>query len=78
MVQYHRYANPVSPKVTTSTVTAAIITLVLYVLDQIVGDLPAVVEGAVLVVVTAVATFVAGFQTTDPLRAVRSRQTDIG
>lgn len=78
MVHYHRYANPVSPKVTTSTVTAAIITLVLYVLDQIVGDLPAVVEGAILVLVTAGATFAAGFHTTDPLRAVNSRHDDIG
>lgn len=74
-----REDNPVSPKVTTASVTAAITTLIMFVLDQIpwVRDMPTGVEGAILVLVTAGLTFFAGYQTTDPLRQPESRQSDL-
>ncbi len=63
-------SNPVSPKVTSATLTTAAVTLVMYVLGQIsfVADMPELVKGALLVLVTAGLTFAAGYMRRDPLR----------
>lgn len=64
------YSNPVSPKVTVSTVAAAITVLVLYGLSRIqaVGDLPEGVQLAVGTLILAAVTFGAGYQKNDPDR----------
>lgn len=64
--------NPVSPKVISSTVTVAVTTLVMYLLGQIdaISAMPDTVQAALLVVVTAGVTYVAGYATTDPRRQV--------
>jgi hypothetical protein len=75
--------TPVSPKVTASTVTAGVVTLVMYLLAQIpaVGAMPAAAQGALLVIVTAAVTYAAGYVTRDPLRGDagrHSRPADVG
>ena len=62
--------TPVSPKVTAATVTAAVTTLVLYLLAQVafIAAMPAYVQGALLVIVTGAVTYVAGYLRRDPLR----------
>lgn len=64
--------TPVSPKVTTAGVTTAGVTLVMYLLGQwsFVAQMPGPVQGALLVLVTAAATFAAAYTKGDPLRAV--------
>lgn len=63
--------TPVSPKVKSSATTAAAVTFVMYLLNLIpfVEAMPEVVKGALMVLVTAGLTWVAGYATTDPLRA---------
>lgn len=68
--------NPVSPKVTNTSLTAALTTLIMYTLGQWspITALPGIVAGALLVVVTAGVTFAVGWGTRDPQRTpVRHR-----
>ncbi|WP_273843971.1 hypothetical protein [Rubrobacter calidifluminis] len=59
----------VSPKVTGATIGAALTTLVLYAIETIWHvDLPASVEGAILTLLVALVTFVAGYLPEDPKR----------
>ena len=69
-------SSPISPKVSSATVAAAVTTLVMYVIGQVpfVAAMPAVVQGALLVLVSAGATFGAGYLRTDPLRAIPTRR----
>lgn len=75
-----RATSPISPKVSSATIATAVTTLVMYVLGQVsfIAAMPAVVQGAVLVLVSTGATFAAGYLVTDPLRgtSVRGRYVD--
>ncbi len=58
--------NTLSPKVLAATVAAALSTLVLYVIETAANlDLPVHVEGALLTLLVAAATFIAGYQKED-------------
>ena len=62
--------NPVSPKVASASVAAAVATVLMYILDTItfINEMPEVVKGALLVLVTSGLTFLAGYMRRDPLR----------
>lgn len=70
--------SPVSPKVTVATVTTAVVTLVMYLLDQLafVAAMPGLVRGALLVLITAGVTGIAAYWKKDPLRILTSRPRD--
>lgn len=72
-----RPSSPISPKVTSATVASAIATLAMSLLEQIpvVEQLPEQGKVALLVLLTGAVTFVAGYLSTDPLRALNPRQT---
>ena len=62
--------NPVSPKVTAGAVAAAVATVVVWALRVLAGvDVPDVVEGAFVVVLT----FAAGYLKSDPERGYEAR-----
>lgn len=65
-------STPVSPKVHAAGISVAAVTLVMYLLDQIpaVAAMPATAKGAVLVIVTALVSYGAGWLAKDPLRNV--------
>lgn len=57
--------TPISPKVTAAAVAAAVATIIVWVLGAFAGvDVPGVVEGALVVLLT----FGAGYLKRDPLR----------
>lgn len=62
--------TPTSPKVTAATVTASVTTVVMYLVGQVpyVAAFPDDVKLAVLVIVTGLVTYVAGYLRRDPLR----------
>lgn len=62
--------NPVSPKVTATSTTAAVVVILMHLLGQLdlIAAWPGEVRLALLVLVTAAVTFVAGYLTRDPLR----------
>ena len=62
--------TPVSPKVKASGLSVAVVTLAMYLLDQIpaVASMPDVAKGAILVIVTSVVGYAAGWLAGDPLR----------
>jgi len=69
--------NPVSPKVIASTVTAgvagAVTTVGVWIIEEATRiDIPSPVEGAIVVIIAAVGSLVAGYLTRDPARRVAS------
>jgi hypothetical protein len=61
--------NPISPKVASASIGAALTTLVLYLVETLGHvDLPLPVEGAVLTILVGLATFAAGYLSEDPKR----------
>ena len=68
-------SNPISPKVTASTVAApvavAATAVLVYVIESTAGiDIPELVEASIAVLLAAGAAFVAGFVKRDPARHV--------
>ena len=60
----------VSPKVTASTIGGAFSTVLAYLLTQVpfIADAPAAVQGALVVLIVAGATFLSGYVKRDPAR----------
>ena len=69
-------STPVSPKVHAAGISASVVTLAMYLLDQYVpaiASMPAWAHGAVLVIVTGIVTWLAGFQIPDRLRQIGAK-----
>ena len=75
-------SSPVSPKVVAATTATGVVTLLMYLLAQLefVAQMPDGAKAALLVIVTGVVTYVAGWLRTDPLRELRPRHRhgDVG
>lgn len=68
-------SNPISPKVTASTIAApvavAATAVLVYVVESTAGiDIPELVEGSIAVLLAAAGAFVAGYVKRDPARHV--------
>lgn len=69
-------STPVSPKVHTAGAAAAVVALVMYLLDtyvHAVAVMPAAAKGAVLVIVTGAVTWLLGYAVPDALRVLGAK-----